>query len=153
MPGMRQSMNTMSYGTVASFCWTVAMASLPVATVSTRAVSVLNGSCRISRATGLSSTTSTRSCASLSGTTLPVPVAEPTSSQTVKLNVLPLPGSLSSQTRPPINSASLREIESPRPVPPCLRVVDMSAWEKGWNSFAACSRVMPMPVSRTENLS
>ena len=84
---------------------------------------------------------------------LPEPVAEPTPSQMVKLNVLPTPGSLSSQMRPPINSTSLREIVRPRPVPPCLRVVDMSAWVKGWNSFADCSCVMPMPVSRTENLS
>ena len=38
-------------------------------------------------------------------------------------------------------------------MPPCLRVVDMSACVNGWNSFADCSRVMPMPVSRTENLS
>ena len=28
----------------------------------------------------------------------------------------------------------------PRPVPPCLRVVDMSACWNGWNSFADCSR-------------
>ena len=35
-------------------------------------------------------------------------MAEPTPSQTVKLNVLPTPGSLSSQMRPPINSTSLR---------------------------------------------
>ena len=41
----------------------------------------------------------------------------------------------------------------PRPVPPYLRVVDMSACVNGWNSFAACSCVMPMPVSRTVNLS
>ena len=39
---------------------------------------------------------------------LPEPVAEPTPSQIVKLNVLPTPGSLSSQMRPPINSTSLR---------------------------------------------
>ena len=38
-------------------------------------------------------------------------------------------------------------------MPPCLRVVDMSACVNGWNSFADCSFVMPMPVSRTENLS
>ena len=42
------------------------------------------------------------------------------------------------------------EIVRPSPVPRCLRVVDTSAWVKGWNSFAACSEEMPMPVSRTE---
>ena len=66
---------------------------------------------------------------------------------------MPTPGSLSSQMRPPISSTSRRQIVSPRPVPPCLRVVDMSACVNGWNSFADCSGVMPMPVSRTENLS
>ncbi len=69
----------------------------------------------------------------------------------MKVKVLPTPASLSSQICPPINSTSRRLIVSPRPVPPCLRVVDMSACEKGWNNLAACSRVMPMPVSRTEN--
>ncbi len=71
----------------------------------------------------------------------------------MKEKVLPTPGSLSSQIWPPINSTSRRLMVRPSPVPPCLRVVDMSACEKGWNNFAACSRVMPMPVSRTENLS
>ena len=82
-----------------------------------------------------------------------MPVAAPTPSQTVKKKVLPTPGSLSSQMRPPISSTSRRQMVRPSPVPPCLRVVDMSACVNGWNSFAACSLVMPMPVSRTENLS
>src|SRR5436309_3204267 len=63
------------------------------------------------------------------------------------------PASLSSQIRPPMSSTSRRQMVKPRPVPPCLRVVDISAWLKGWNNFADCSFVMPMPVSRTENLS
>ena len=37
-------------------------------------------------------------------------------------------------------------------MPPCLRVVDMSACVNGWNSFADCSGVIPIPVSRTEHL-
>ena len=40
---------------------------------------------------------------------------------------LPLPGSLSSQSRPPISSTSCAEIVRPRPVPPYRRVVDASA--------------------------
>ena len=63
-----------------------------------------------------------------------------------------MPGVLSIQIRPPIISTSFREMVSPSPVPPCFRVVDMSAWVKAWNSFAHCSGVMPIPVSRTENL-
>ena len=54
---------------------------------------------------------------------------------------------------PPIISTSRLQIVSPRPVPPYLRVVEPSACVNGWNIRAACSGVMPMPVSRTENSS
>ena len=64
-------------------------------------------------------------------------------------NVLPLPGSLWTPISPPINSASCLEIASPRPVPPYLRVVDVSACSNAWNSRSLCSSVMPMPVSLT----
>ena len=87
----------------------------PDATTSTRLARVLSGSCRISRAAALSSTTSTRSCASRSGTIFPEPLAAPTPSQTVKKKVLPTPGSLSSQTRPPISSTSRRQMVRPKP--------------------------------------
>ena len=40
----------------------------------------------------------------------------------VNVNVEPLPGSLSSQMRPPCNSTNLRVSASPRPVPSCLFV-------------------------------
>ena len=69
------------------------------------------------------------------------------------MKVLPTPGSLSSRICPPINSTSRSEMVRPRPVPPCLRVVDMSAWVKGRKSLPTCSGVMPMPVSRTEKRS
>ena len=46
---------------------------------------------------------------------------------------------------------SLRLSASPRPVPPYLRVVAASAWEKTSNSRVSCSGVMPMPVSLTLN--
>ena len=42
---------------------------------------------------------------------------------------------------------------SPRPVPPCLRVVDMSACVNGWKRRADCSGVIPAPVSRIEKRS
>jgi hypothetical protein len=42
--------------------------------------------------------------------------------------------------------------DQPRPVPPCNRVVDASACENGWNSLAAASGAMPMPLSLTTNM-
>ena len=38
-------------------------------------------------------------------------------------------------------------------MPPYLRVVDLSACEKDWNSLPICSGVMPMPVSCTSKRS
>ena len=55
----------------------------------------------------------------------------------VKWNVLPWPTSLSTQMRPPIRSTSCAEIVSPRPVPPYLRVVELSACANG-SKIAAC---------------
>ena len=46
----------------------------------------------------------------------------------VKWNVLPWPGSLSTQIRPPISCTRVDEIVRPSPVPPKRRVVDPSAW-------------------------
>ena len=42
-------------------------------------------------------------------------------------------------------------IASPSPVPPKRRVMELSAWEKGLKIAAACSGVIPMPVSMTLN--
>ena len=56
-------------------------------------------------------------------------------------------------TPPPIACASSRTIDSPSPVPPKRRVVELSAWVKGWNSRACCSGETPMPLSVTENSS
>ena len=61
------------------------------------------------------------------------------SSDTVKWNVLPIPGSLSTHTRPPINSTSVDEIVSPRPVPPKRRVVEPSAWRNASKMAWCCS--------------
>src|SRR5690606_30752497 len=44
-------------------------------------------------------------------------------SGSVKRNVLPCPGALSTQTWPPWASTSRLTIESPSPVPPCSRVL------------------------------
>ena len=42
----------------------------------------------------------------------------------------------------------LADDQAQGPEPPNLRVVEASAWVKGWNSLAACSGSSPMPVSR-----
>lgn len=70
-----------------------------------------------------------------------------------KLNAEPAPYSLRTLIEPPIISASRLLMLSPSPVPPYLRVVEPSAWVKGWNSRACCSGVMPMPLSSTSNSS
>ena len=69
----------------------------------------------------------------------------------VTVKVEPAPGVLSTDTSPPISWARRRTIERPRPVPPKRRVVELSAWEKGWNSRACCASFMPMPVSLTDS--
>ena len=56
---------------------------------------------------------------------------------TVKWNVLPSSGALSSQMRPPISSTSVDEIARPRPVPPNRRVVEPSACLNG-SKIACC---------------
>lgn len=61
----------------------------------------------------------------------------------VKMNVLPLPGSLCTLIEPPISITSCWTMESPRPVPPYLRVVELSACSKAWKNststtFSGC---------------
>src|SRR5438094_7728141 len=70
-------------------------------------------------------------------------------SRTVNQKVEPAPGLLLTPMLPPISSTSLRQMASPKPVPPYLRVVDASAWVKDWNRFSCACSAMPMPVSRT----
>ena len=48
-----------------------------------------------------------------------------------------------------MSSAILRQMESPRPVPPYSRVVEPSAWRKAAKIASSLSATMPMPVSRT----
>src|SRR6266487_5441347 len=67
----------------------------------------------------------------------------------VKQNVDPLPGSDSTQIRPPCISMIRLAIDRPRPVPPFLRVIELSAC---WNSskiFAWSTAGIPGPVSHT----
>ncbi len=50
----------------------------------------------------------------------------------VKWKVVPLPTVLSYQIRPPIRPTNWDAMASPSPVPPNLRVVELSACEKAW---------------------
>src|SRR5205085_12063565 len=68
---------------------------------------------------------------------------------TLKWNVLPWPGTLSTQMRPPCCSTMPLQITSPRPVPPALRVADESICENLWNSLGRSRAAMPSPKSRT----
>ena len=89
--------------------------------------------CMMRRLVALSSTTRTRSPGNgpaVTGERLGwSSFAAPTC--TVNKNVLPLPISLSSQMRPPIIVTRRDTMVSPSPVPPYLRVVLLSACEKG----------------------
>jgi hypothetical protein len=61
--------------------------------------------------------------------------------------VLPSPSVLDKRISPPSNAASSREMASPRPVPPYLRLVPASAcWNASKMSFCF-SGAMPIPVS------
>ncbi len=69
-------------------------------------------------------------------------------SRAVKWNVDPRPSLLSSQIRPGIISIKRIEMLSPRPVPPYLRVVEVSAWLNGSKIIFCLSGEIPTPVSR-----
>ena len=112
-------------------------------------------SSRISRFVSLSSTTSTRRPRSTAGSNpcgrRGVPVAR--ANVAVKVKVLPSPTSLVTWIRPPSASTSCHEIARPRPVPPCSRVVDGSAWVKASNRLPWRAGSMPTPVSETSTRS
>src|ERR1700694_584060 len=88
--------------------------------------------------------------AGLSGATGPVCGEEawrPRLAGSRKLNVLPFPGSLSNQRRPPCSSMNCRESARPRPVPSCrcdLPTCTNSSKIRAWSAGA-----MPTPSSRT----
>ena len=67
----------------------------------------------------------------------------------VNVNVEPTPGWLVTTRSPPIARASRRLITSPSPLPPYVRVVELSTWLKDWNNRSIRSAGIPIPVSRT----
>src|SRR5215475_12277331 len=68
----------------------------------------------------------------------------------VKANVEPWPGWDSTQILPPCISMMRFDIARPRPVPPFLRVIALSACWNSWKSLAWSADEMPGPVSRTD---
>ena len=64
------------------------------------------------------------------------------------MNVLP-PPVLSALIVPPINSARLRHMGSPRPVPPCCPVSAAPVCSKGSKIRSRSSGLIPGPVSST----
>ena len=68
---------------------------------------------------------------------------------TVKLNVLPPPGLLTTFIVPPIICTIRLAIESPIPNPPNCRVEEPSAWVNGSKILDSFSGGMPTPVSVT----
>ena len=60
---------------------------------------------------------------------------------------VPTPGVLRTVSSPPISSASMREMVSPRPVPPvAFTPAEVPRW-KGSNTRCSSSSLMPGPVS------
>ena len=70
-----------------------------------------------------------------------------------KVKALPAPALLRTVMSPPISRARLREISSPRPVPPWRREREPSPCTKRLNRPASVGSSMPMPVSVTTNSS
>jgi hypothetical protein len=64
-----------------------------------------------------------------------------------KVKVLPRPGVLCTVSSPPSRRVISRLIESPRPVPPYLRLVVPSACWNASKMMRCFSSGMPMPVS------
>ena len=104
--------------------------------------------CALYTATGRAFTTSSQPSSSSRDSS-----SGATASGSSKKKSDPFPSSLTTLISPCISLISFLEIARPRPVPPYLRVVEVSAWLKAWNSCPIFSGAMPMPVSRTEKWS
>ena len=152
MPGISTSTRARSYATCPSCAPPrAASASAPAATPSARRPHAVSISTRILRLVALSSTTSTRRPRSAAAS-IRSPRAPPSgarSRRSVTWKVLPRPGSLSTQMRPPMSSTSCEAMASPRPVPPWRRVMEPSTWTNAPKIISCFSRAMPIPVSLT----
>ena len=133
MPGMWASSSTSGNALPAAAARPrAASAASPPSTADGRIPQLPSTSSRMRRLVALSSTTSTGRSRSRSGRAADGRATGPSArpNRAVKWKVLPLPTVLSTQIRPPIICTSCEEMARPRPVPPYLRVVEASAWEK-----------------------
>ncbi len=147
---MRQSTSSSSGGRPAARSARArASASGPPGWASTAQPKACSRSASAARASGRSSTSSTRRPCSMAGAGGAGAGASATPSQAVNQNRLPRPGALSRPISPPISRARWRLSARPRPVPPWRRVVALSACSKASNSRACCAGAMPMPESAT----
>ena len=78
-----------------------------------------------------------------------VPAAAPAATGRLNENVLPWPGVLSTQMRPPWCSTISRQMGSPSPVPLGLSVSVSPTCLKRSNTFGWSAAAMPRPVSTT----
>ena len=103
------------------------------------------------RLVSLSSTPSTRTPTMLpnSRRSSSLGTCSPLRSGSVNQNCEPLPTVLSAPICPPMASTSPLAMDRPRPVPPCLLVVEGSACTNGLNSCSSTGAGIPMPLSRT----
>ena len=152
--GMRASSSTSGYGrpTLAASQRT-SMAATPSPTAVGSICQSRSHSSRMWRLVALSSTTRTRRSRSRTGGRAGVVSVgcgwRP--NLAVKAKVLPRPGSLSTVIVPPIRATRRAAIDRPSPVPPYLRVVEVSSCSKARKIFSCLSGGMPMPVSLTAN--
>ena len=153
---MRESSRTSGNGSPRAFAARIAWrASSPLAWATARIFQPASICSRIRRLVELSSTTRTGIPSSSLGSARGPSVRRVTNSpvgrpnRAVKWKELPRPSRLSTPISPPIIPTSRAEMLRPSPVPPKRRVVELSAWEKGWKMTASFSSGMPMPVSVT----
>jgi hypothetical protein len=129
IPGIFQSIMTSSKGFFLAAFSISAMASSPEAESTTLNEKEFNKSLKISLDVALSSTTRAfRPLKSTRGAKRFLAFYFPCPKLAVNIKLVPRPYSLSTRISPPIMFTSLLLIASPKPVPPNLRVVEVSAW-------------------------
>ena len=150
--GIWASISTRSQGEPASApCAIMVRAAIPDSNSITWAPTLLKIRTKIRRFTTLSSTTTTRKPASCDTSAGNSAVSVSGSRRITKWNSLPCPTSLSTHKRPARASTRRLEMVKPRPVPPNLRVVELSSCENASKIEASLDSGMPMPVSLMVN--
>ncbi|PMQ08393.1 hypothetical protein JaAD80_27185 [Janthinobacterium sp. AD80] len=154
MPGMAASSSSMSTGAAPPPAWrrSSARPAAPLSALWLCQPCAAHQSSSMARTLALSSMISSDNAA---GTALAAlsGAAGTFSKRQMKRKSEPLPSSLFTLSSPPIRSTMRRQMARPSPVPPYLRLVLLSPWEKASKMCSCSTAPMPMPVSRTENSS